>query len=164
MFADSAKPPQSLADLTCPELLVPRLAARNSAEAIRELAGLMAGEGVVPDLELFVQAVLRREASASTVMEAGIAFPHGRIQGEGRIAFAFGRAKPAIPWGRALTQVGMVFLMSIPSKDSSQYLRLISGLARLSKLPEAMARLGTAQTSGDLREALALGPLASPSR
>lgn len=161
---DPAKPPQFLADLTSPSLLVPRLAARSSAEAIRELAGLMARHGVVSDLESFIQAVQRREASASTVMEAGIAFPHGRMEGEGRIAFAFGRAKPAIPWGRALSPVGMVFLMSIPSKDSSQYLRLISGLARLSKQPGAMARLAAAETADELRETLALAPISSPSR
>lgn len=164
MSLDSAQPHHSLADLTSPSLLVPRLAARNSAEAIRELAGLMAAEGVVPELELFIQAVLRREASASTVMEGGVAFPHGRMEGEGRIAFAFGRAHPAIPWGGALAQVGMVFLLSIPSKDSSRYLRLISGLARLSKDGEAMARLGAAETAGELREAFALAPFAPPTR
>lgn len=124
----------TLADFTAPSLIVPRLCGHDAATVIQELAQKMQREGRVPDCLPFYQAALNREFLGSTNMETGMAFPHARMTGLKELAFALGRSDEPLDWGPgAIRPVRLVFLMTIPATDSTQYLWLISGLARLAK-------------------------------
>src|SRR5438093_5874485 len=124
----------TLADFTTPGLIVPRLRGQDAASVIQELSQALQRENRVPDLLPFYHAVLNREFLLSSDWEAGMAFPHARLPALKELSFALGRSDEPLSWGgNAVRSVRLVFLIAVPATDSTQYLSLISGLARLAK-------------------------------
>src|SRR6266404_3846180 len=134
--------PTTLADFTSPRLLIPNLSGTDAAAVIQELSQAMRREGRVPDLLPFYHAALNREFLVSTETEAGMAFPHARIAALQEVSFALGRSREPLAWStRGMGSVRLVFLIAVPANDSTRYLSLISGLARLAKEPQAVEKL-----------------------
>ena len=145
----------TLADFTSPGMIVPHLRGREVAGMIQELSQTLQREGRVPDLLPFYHAALNREFLVSTDMEAGMAFPHARLPGLKELSFAFGRTDEPVLWGtRGVRTVRMVFLFAVPATDSTQYLLLISGLARLAKEKRLVEKLHTARDTFQILEVL----------
>jgi len=145
----------TLADFTSPGLIIPRLRGQDVASVIQELSQAMQREKRVPDLLPFYHAALNREFLVSTDMEAGMAFPHARLPGLKELLFAFGRSDQPLGWGaKAASSVRLVFLMAVPATDSTQYLSLISGLARLAKDSRLVDILMAAQDTLQILEVL----------
>lgn len=146
----------TLADFTAPGLVVPQLRGRDVAGVIQELGEALRNGRRVPDLRAFCQAALERERLVSTDTEAGMAFPHARLDAVHTLTFAFGRATQLLPWRPgAGASVRFVFLIAVPPADSAQYLQLISGLVRLSKDASARTALETAPATPDLVQVFA---------
>jgi mannitol/fructose-specific phosphotransferase system IIA component (Ntr-type) len=92
--------------------------------------------------------VLNRELLVSTEMETGMAFPHARLSGLDALSFALGRSPEPLGWGaNPAPSVRLVFLIAVPTTDSTQYLQLISGLAQLAKDSRLVERLHAAEDS-----------------
>ena len=145
----------TLADFTCPGLIIPHLRGQDAATVIQELSQAMQREKRVPDLLPFYHAALNREFLVSSDMEAGMAFPHARLPYLKEVSFALGRSDEPLHWGaKADPSVRLVFLMAVPATDSTQYFSLISGLARLAKDGRLVEKLQTAQDTFQLLEAL----------
>jgi mannitol/fructose-specific phosphotransferase system IIA component (Ntr-type) len=145
----------TLADFTGPSLILPRLHRRDVAGVIQELSQVLQREGRVPDLLPFYHAVLNREFLVNTGMEAGMAFPHARLPGLKELSFALGRTGEPLSWGgEAARSIRFVFLMAVPATDSTQYMTLISGLARLAKDSRLVEQLQAAQTAVEIFEVL----------
>lgn len=139
----------SLADFTRPELVVPRLRESDAAGIIGELSRALQRHGGLRDLLPFYQAALNQELLASSVMECGIAFPHARIGGVGRLQFAFGRLPHPVIWspgGHAPAH--LVFLVASPATDASGYLHLVASFSRLGQQPSNLAALREADDAG----------------
>ena len=123
----------TLADFTSPGLIVPHLRGLDAASVIQELSQAMQREKRVPDLLPFYEAALNSEFLVSNEMASGMAFPHARLPGLKELAFALGRSDEPLRWGaKAIRTVRLVFLLAVPATDSTQYLPVIAGLARLS--------------------------------
>ena len=145
----------TLADFTGPGLIIPHLRSEEAASAIKELSRALQTENRVPDVLPFYQAALNREFMASTDMEAGMAFPHARVPGLKEVSFALGRSDEPMRWGtNGGRQVRLVFLIAVPATDATQYLLLISSLARLAKDGGLVARLQKAQDAAQMLEVL----------
>ena len=153
----------TLADFTSPGLIIPRLRDQDVASVIQELSQALQREGRVPDLLPFYHAALNREFLVSTDMEAGIAFPHARLPGLKELSFALGRSGEPLTWGtRAARSVRLVFLIAVPATDSTQYLSLISGLARLAKDGRLVEKLHHAQDTFQIFDVLQQIKLRAP--
>jgi len=145
----------TLADFTNPGLMIPRLRGQDVATVIQELSQALQREGRVPDLLPFYHAALNREFLVSTDMEAGIAFPHARLPGLKEVSFALGRSDEPLTWGkRAAPSVRLVFLIAVPATDSTQYLLLVSGVARLARDSRLLEKLHRAQDTLQILEVL----------
>jgi mannitol/fructose-specific phosphotransferase system IIA component (Ntr-type) len=145
----------NLADFTRPALLVSSLSGRDAAAIIRELSGVMAREGVIPDMETFCRAVLDRENLCGTDTEAGWALPHARVKGLNKPSFALGRTSTPVGWGAGGNRVQLIFLLAAPDPDDAgSYLGLIASLARLSKHIALPERLLTASNAIEMIESL----------
>ena len=145
----------TLADFTTPGLIIPHLRGQDVATVIQELSQALQREARVPDLLPFYHAALNREFLVNTDMEAGIAFPHARLPGLKELSFALGRSGDPLKWGtRAARSVKLVFLIAVPATDSTQYLSLISGLARLAGDGHIVERLHHAQDTLQILEVL----------
>lgn len=145
----------TLADFTSPGLVVPHLRGHDAATVIQELSQALQRERRVPDLLPFYHAALNREFMVSTDMEAGMAFPHARLSSLKEVSFALGRSDEPLAWGGKSTgAVRLVFLSAVPATDSTQYLALISGLARLAKDGQQVERLLAARDRFQMLEVL----------
>jgi mannitol/fructose-specific phosphotransferase system IIA component (Ntr-type) len=145
----------TLADFTGPGLIIPRLRGPDVAGVIQELSQVLQREGRVPDLLPFYHAALNREFLVSTDMEAGMAFPHARLPGLKELSFAFGRSDVPLHWGaRSTRTVQMVFLLAVPATDSTRYLLLISGLARLARENSLLEKLKSSRDTLQILEVL----------
>ena len=145
----------TLADFTSPGLIIPHLLGGEAASTIKELSQVLQIENRVPDLLHFYQAALNREFMVSTDTEAGMAFPHARVPGLKDVSFAFGRGRGPLRWGpNAARSVRLVFLIAVPATDATQYLLLISGLARLSRDSGLVAKLQAARDTFQILEVL----------
>ena len=145
----------TLADFTSPRLMIPHLRGQDAVSVIQELSQALQRENCIPDLLPFYHAALNREFMVSTNMEAGMAFPHARLPALKQVSFAFGRSDGPLGWGAGATgSVRLVFLMAVPATDSTQYLLLISGLARLAKNSRLVEKLHAAQDTFQMVEVL----------
>ncbi|MGA2175775.1 MAG: PTS sugar transporter subunit IIA [Verrucomicrobiota bacterium] len=155
----------TLADFTSPGLIVPHLRGQDAAGVIQELSQAMQREKRVPDLLPFYHAALNREFLVSSDMEAGMAFPHARLPGLKELSFALGRSPVPLGWtAKATRSVWLVFLLAVPATDSTQYLLLISGLARLSQDSRLMETLRSAPDAIQMFEVLQQVPLRSDAK
>src|SRR6185369_7000052 len=138
-----------------PGLIIPHLRGHDAASVIQELSQALQREKRVADLLPFYHAALNREFMVGTDMEAGMAFPHARLPALKELSFAFGRSDEPLSWGRrAARSVRLVFLMAVPATDSTQYLLVISGLARLTKESRLVEKLHAARDTFQIAEVL----------
>jgi len=145
----------TLADFTTGGLIIPHLRGQDVATVIQELSRALQREARVPDLLPFYHAALNREFLVSTDMEAGIAFPHARLPGLKELSFALGRSAEPLTWGmRSTRSIRLVFLIAVPATDSTHYLLLISGLARLAGDDRLVEKLHCAQDTVQFLEVL----------
>jgi len=150
-------PPASLtlADFTSPALIIAHLRGQDAATVIQELGQAMRRENRVPDLLPFYHAALNQEFLVGSDWEEGMAFPHARLPALKELSFALCRSDQSLAWGaKAIRSVRLVFLIAIPATDSTQYLSLISGLARLSKDRGLVEKLHAAQDAFQVLEVL----------
>jgi mannitol/fructose-specific phosphotransferase system IIA component (Ntr-type) len=139
--------PTGIARFSDEALMLPKLAASNREDAVRELAELMAAQGFIEDGKNLVELAMRRESMISTAVESGLAFPHVRNVEGGSLTFALG-LKPGglkfdAPDGE-LTKI--IFFIVIPTAASAFYLRLLAGLVgtfRTAKARNALLKSGT---------------------
>jgi mannitol/fructose-specific phosphotransferase system IIA component (Ntr-type) len=151
----TALPPtgMTLADFTSVSMIIPQLRGQDTASVIQELSQALQLGKRVPDLLPFYQAALNQEFLVSSDMEAGMAFPHARLPGLKELAFAVGRSQSPLDWGAKNTcSVRLVFLIAVPATDSTQYLLLNSGLARLAKDSQLVNRLHAARDASQMLE------------
>lgn len=154
----------TLADFTSPGLIIPYLRGQDVASVIQELSQALQREGCVGDLLPFYHAALNQEFLVSTDIEAGMAFPHARLPGLKALSFALGRSGDPLGWGaKGGRLVRLVFLLAVPATDSTQYLSLISGLARLAKELKLVEKLHAAQDAFQMLEVLQEIILRTPS-
>ncbi len=145
----------TLADFTSPGLIVPHLRGADAAGVIQELSQAMQREKRVPDLLPFYHAALNRELMMGSDWEAGMAFPHARLPALKELSFALGRSDEPLGWSaKGVRSVRLVFLIAVPATDSTQYLSLISGLARLAKEGRLVEQLHAARDDIHILEVL----------
>ncbi len=145
----------TLADFTSPGLVVPHLRGTDAPAVIQELSQALQRERRIPDSLPFYHAALNREFMVSTDMEAGMAFPHARLPALKEVSFSLGRSDEPLRWGtKPVGSVRLVFLLAVPATDSTQYLLLISGLARLAKDHRLVEQLHAARDSFQIMEVL----------
>ena len=120
-----------IARFSSESLMVPRLAATDKEEAIRELAYKMESEGFVDNADLLTEDALRREAIVSTAIEKGLAFPHVRGVEGGGLTLALGVSEKGIDFNAEDgSPTHVIFFIVIPTAASAFYLKLLAGLSR----------------------------------
>jgi fructose PTS system EIIA component len=127
----------------------------DGATVIRSLAGRLLDAGRISDLDVFVEAVLAREALGSTVLPGGIAMPHARSHAVTAASVAVARLPEPVTFAAGSDPVRLVLLIAAPGDDSQGYLALLQKIATAcvkyafvddltgARTPEALADLVT---------------------
>ena len=142
------------ADLLNSAPVTPELTAASGEEAIRHLAGSLAGNPAITDGVQFEAELLAREKISSTAMGHGVAFPHARTHAVRQIVMAIGRSRAGVPFAGADGPVHFFFVIGTPPNQVTQYLAVVGRLARLLKLEAVRDQLLRATTAAALRAAL----------
>jgi fructose PTS system EIIBC or EIIC component len=135
----------TLAELTEPKLLVPRLLSHHQAGAIQELTRRLESAGRIGNAAGFADAILKREAELPTLLEQGIALPHARGSAVRMISLAVGRSDAGIPWGPERRPVHLLFLFAVPLTETQGYLAALSAVSRFLSDAPAFAEFSSAR-------------------
>jgi mannitol/fructose-specific phosphotransferase system IIA component (Ntr-type) len=144
----------TLADLTEPKLLVPRLLSQQPAGAIQELTRRLESTGRIGNASGFAEAVLNRESQWPTLLEQGIALPHARGSAVQTLSLAVGHSPAGLPWGPERRPVSLLFLFAVPVAETQGYLAALSALAHLLNDPAALEEFTTARQPEAMRAVL----------
>jgi len=131
------------------DLMFPEIKATNHADAITEIATMTGEAGFVENGDDFSEALLRREAMASTAVGSGIAFPHARGVRACGITLAIGMSEQGIDFGDG-EKVNLIFLSAVPTQTSMFYMELVSKIARYFGKPENTRKMTECKTTDEM--------------
>lgn len=121
----------TLTDLLSPEAVISPLRANSKKQALQELALHAAVLTGLPERELY-ESLLQRERLGSTGIGDGIAIPHGRMAGIGRLVGLFARLDKPIDFEALDGQpVDIVFVLIAPEGAGADHLKALARVARV---------------------------------
>jgi PTS system nitrogen regulatory IIA component len=124
---------------------------KRALEVLSEL--LARGEPQLTSAEIF-DSLVARERLGATGLGKGVALPHGRLRGAGKLMAAFQRLKGDVAFDAADKQpVDLLFALMVPedSKESNEeYLQVLAHLAEMLSDEELRMRLRTATSCEEL--------------
>jgi mannitol/fructose-specific phosphotransferase system IIA component (Ntr-type) len=126
----------ALIDRISPGVIKVPLAESTKEGVIRELVQLLVGAGKVKDLAKSYEAVLSREALASTGLENGIAVPHAKTQSVADLCVAIGISPKGVDFGALDGKPSyLFFLLLAPPDKSGPHIEALAEIARMTRSP-----------------------------
>ncbi len=118
----------------------------------------------LPEIEPdpIIDAVLRRERSAPTIIGEGVALPHARIAGIERPYMALGVYPSGVSMVEGEPPVRLVFLLLVPESQPARYLQVLRALASLLQVPNAVKRLAEMTQPGEVMQYMLRSELKLP--
>lgn len=136
-----------LLDIVAPTRVKAPLEATDKEGAIRELVGLLAGDGLAGDADTLFEAVWTREQTRTTGIGHGLAIPHGKCSGMNELAMAIG--KPATPLDFEAIDgkpVHLIVLLASPPDRTSDHIQALAQVSRLMTVESFRTRVYEAET------------------
>ncbi|MEZ6025430.1 MAG: PTS sugar transporter subunit IIA [Planctomycetota bacterium] len=129
---DLGKDRARLIDFLHEENIVTRFEADSKEEAIRKLADVLeASNSLRMDREAFLEAVLAREAAASTCLGEGLAIPNAMVPELPTLVGAMGISRDGLPFQTPDGHpVHCMVLLAIPADQMGRHLEVLTALAR----------------------------------
>jgi PTS system nitrogen regulatory IIA component len=120
-----------LAELLNPEAIVADLRATNKKQALQELSERAARLTGLHERQIF-DVLLERERLGTTGVGNGIAIPHGKLPGLGRLYGLFARLTTPIDFESIDERpVDLVFLLLAPEGAGADHLKALARVSRL---------------------------------
>ena len=139
----------ALADILNERQIALQLKSRRKTNALGEMVGLFALNEAVRRPNLFLEQVLAREHTGSTLADNGVAFPHARTDLVDQIALAIGCSRAGIPWNAEGDRARLIFLIAVPQQLVNDYLVVVGTLARITKVEDRRNALLSAPTPAE---------------
>jgi mannitol/fructose-specific phosphotransferase system IIA component (Ntr-type) len=143
-----------LADVLDEQNVTLELRAATRDDAVREIVATMAGAAKVRQPHKYVEEVLAREKSHSTLVGHCVAFPHSRTELADGIVLGIGRSAAGVPWGEQGDPAHLIFVIAVPRRMMTSYLVCVGALARITKSEENRAALLKAANAAEVVEFL----------
>ncbi|MBA2772057.1 MAG: PTS sugar transporter subunit IIA [Sphingomonas sp.] len=133
------------------DAIKPALSAGNKRSLLQQLANF-AGQRLELDSAAIFECLSEREKVASTGFGQGVAIPHGKVLGLGRIYGLFARLAEPIGY-KAIdgAPVDLVFLLLSPPDAGAEHLKALAALSRIIRHGPTLEQMRGART----RDALA---------
>ncbi len=133
-------------DIIGPDAVIPHLKASSKKQALQELARRAAEIAGLEQREVF-DVLLERERLGTTGVGGGIAIPHGKLPGLGRLHGLFARADRAIDFDAIDDRpVDLVFLLLAPESAGADHLKALAKVSRLLRDPDMCDKLRGCET------------------
>jgi PTS system fructose-specific IIA component len=140
-----------------PDSMMLSLEASTREEVIRQLSERLKQQGVITDVEGYLQDVEEREKLGSTAIGFDVAIPHAKSASVTQPAVAFARLPESIYWNADQADtVRLVFLIAVPQEQAgNEHLQILAALSRKLMHAEVRDRLMKAETKEEILDALA---------
>jgi mannitol/fructose-specific phosphotransferase system IIA component (Ntr-type) len=126
----------ALIDRITPRVIKVPLVETTKDGVIRELIELLVAAGKITDFAQSYDAVLTREALASTGLENGIAVPHAKTTSVGDLAVAIGVAPGGVDFSALDGKPSyLFFLLLAPPDKSGPHIQALAEIARMTRSP-----------------------------
>ncbi|HEX2582118.1 MAG TPA: PTS IIA-like nitrogen regulatory protein PtsN [Dongiaceae bacterium] len=120
-----------MVDFLTPQHILPRLKVTSKKQLLQELSRRAAELTGLDERRIF-DILLERERLGSTGVGNGIAIPHGRISGLGRIFGLFAKLDQPVEFEAVDEQpVDLVFLLLAPENAGADHLKALARVSRL---------------------------------
>jgi PTS system nitrogen regulatory IIA component len=130
-----------LSDLIEVKAIMPALKANSKKQLLQLLAERAAAVTGIPEREVF-DIILQRERLGSTGVGNGIAIPHGKLSGIGRITGVFARLEAPVEFEALDDQpVDLVFLLLAPEGAGADHLKALSRIARVLRDADTVTKI-----------------------
>lgn len=147
-----------LSDLIDVSAILPALRANSKKQVLQLVAEKAAEVTGLPERELF-DTVLQRERLGSTGIGNGIAIPHGKLSGVGRITGVFARLETPVDFEALDDQpVDLIFLLVAPESAGADHLKALSRIARLLRDGETVAKIRGTRDAAAIHALLSQSP------
>ncbi|MEQ8966193.1 MAG: PTS IIA-like nitrogen regulatory protein PtsN [Azospirillaceae bacterium] len=118
-------------DFLTPEAILPTLRATSKKQVLQELAKKAAAVTGQPERAIF-DVLLERERLGTTGVGRGVAIPHGKLPGLGRVHGVFARLERPIDFDAVDdAPVDLVFLLLAPERAGAEHLKALARVSRL---------------------------------
>lgn len=146
-----------VSDFLAEDQVIGDLRSTSKKALLQNLSGRLARSLSLNEADVF-DALMARERLGSTGVGHGVAIPHARLDGLGKIAGLFARLATPIDFESIDEEpVDLVFLLLAPEDAGSDHLKALSRISRLLRDPNQCAKLRAADNEGAL-QALLIGP------
>jgi mannitol/fructose-specific phosphotransferase system IIA component (Ntr-type) len=149
--------PIALPDLLDEQQVILRLRSRKPANAIREIVQSVAHTGRIANTGAFLEQLLARERTHSSVVQNGVVFPHVRTDLVDEIVIGIGRSRAGIPFGKDQQRAHLIFVIGVPERMVGDYLICVGTLARLVRDETTHSTLLSVETPREFIDALTGG-------
>src|SRR5882724_2848083 len=120
-----------IADLLSPDAVVSHLKAASKKQVLQELANKAAGLTGLSGRRIY-ETLTEREKLGSTGMGQGIAIPHGRVPGIGKMTGVFVQLDHPVDFDAMDDQpVDLVFLLLAPEGAGADHLKALARVSRV---------------------------------
>jgi len=131
------------------------LDAKTKDEALRELAGVVAGASEVNDADGLLEAIFEREQIMSTGIGLGIAIPHAKIPTVTDFVVGFGKVRGGLDFNSLDGKpVHFIVMIAGPHDQQERYLQLLARITLKLKDAAVRRRLSEADDVEGILEAL----------
>jgi PTS system nitrogen regulatory IIA component len=112
------------------------LGVRTKREVLAEMAASLAKVEPQIEADRLLEVLMEREALQSTGIGEGVAIPHGKLPGLGRLVATFARSREGIDFESIDGQpTHHFFLLVVPEHSGGQYLKALARISRFFRDP-----------------------------
>ncbi len=131
------------------------LGVRTKREVLAEMAAALAKVEPQIEADRLLEVLLEREALQSTGIGEGVAIPHGKLAGLGRLVATFARSQEGVDFESIDGQpTHHFFLLVVPERSGGQYLKALARISRFFRDAAFRQKLVEGETLDDLIHAI----------
>ena len=131
--------------------IIPDLKGRDKRAVLKEMADELASRNGSFDAGTLFETLLEREKISSTAIGEGVAIPHGKTPGGGKVSGIFARSLPGVNF-ESLDggPTHLFFVLLTPEDSAADHLKALARISRLLKDSSFRARLLEGKTPREI--------------
>ena len=143
-------------DILLKELMIMDLQGTTKEGVIDEMIASLSANGIINDVAVYKEGIMKRESQTSTGLGDGIAMPHAKNKAVVKPAVVFAKSAAGVDYASLDGQPAHLFFMiAAPEGANNVHLEVLASLSRLLINPDFTASLKKAQTPEEVQTLIA---------
>ncbi|NCB66113.1 MAG: PTS fructose transporter subunit IIC [Bacilli bacterium] len=143
-------------DILLKELMIMDLQGTTKEGVIDEMIASLSANGIINDVAVYKEGIMKRESQTSTGLGDGIAMPHAKNKAVVKPAVVFAKSAAGVDYASLDGQpANLFFMIAAPEGANNVHLEVLASLSRLLINPDFTASLKKAQTPEEVQTLIA---------